>query len=91
MQISRHWRLNANRYRLEGYSLDGVKSLQARLLSQPSSGLIFHSGPGKEGFLPRGERGERNERDEGLASSLTIEPILAEPMISALAGDQNGS
>jgi len=30
MQISRHWRLNANRYRLEGFSTNGVKSIQAR-------------------------------------------------------------
>jgi len=31
MQISRHWRLNANRYRLEGFSTNGVKSIQARV------------------------------------------------------------
>ncbi|MCU0476055.1 MAG: hypothetical protein MUC99_08100 [Anaerolineae bacterium] len=30
MQISRHWRLNQNRYRLAGYAADGVKSLQER-------------------------------------------------------------
>ena len=31
MQISRHWRLNAQRYRLEGYrSSDGGLSLQIR-------------------------------------------------------------
>ena len=31
MQISRHWRLNAQRYRLEGYrNADGRVSLQAR-------------------------------------------------------------
>lgn len=31
MQISRHWRMNANRYRLEGYALaNGEKSLQPR-------------------------------------------------------------
>jgi len=31
MQISRHWRLNSNRYRLEGFSTNGVKSIQARV------------------------------------------------------------
>lgn len=31
MQISRHWRMNANRYRLEGFALsNGEKSLQPR-------------------------------------------------------------
>jgi len=30
MQISRHWRLNANRYRLEGFNTNGVKSVQNR-------------------------------------------------------------
>ncbi|MCU0466073.1 MAG: hypothetical protein MUF38_16075 [Anaerolineae bacterium] len=30
MQISRHWRLNANRYRLEGYNINNTKSVQAR-------------------------------------------------------------
>lgn len=30
MQISRHWRLNQNRYRLAGYAANGVKSLQER-------------------------------------------------------------
>ncbi len=30
MQISRHWRLNANRYRLDGYEINGEKSVQAR-------------------------------------------------------------
>jgi hypothetical protein len=31
MQISRHWRLNSQRYRLEGYRYsDGTLSLQAR-------------------------------------------------------------
>ena len=31
MQISRHWRLNAQRYRLEGYRYeDGTVSLQDR-------------------------------------------------------------
>lgn len=31
MQISRHWRLNAQRYRLEGFRLsDGRVSIQAR-------------------------------------------------------------
>jgi hypothetical protein len=31
MQISRHWRLNSQRYRLEGYRYsDGTLSLQSR-------------------------------------------------------------
>lgn len=31
MQISRHWRMNANRYRLEGFALSsGQKALQPR-------------------------------------------------------------
>jgi hypothetical protein len=31
MQISRHWRMNANRYRLQGYALPtGQKALQPR-------------------------------------------------------------
>lgn len=31
MQISRHWRMNANRYRLEGFALSsGEKALQPR-------------------------------------------------------------
>lgn len=31
MQISRHWRMNANRYRLEGFALStGEKTLQPR-------------------------------------------------------------
>ena len=31
MQISRHWRMNANRYRLEGFALsNGEKALQPR-------------------------------------------------------------
>jgi hypothetical protein len=31
MQISRHWRMNANRYRLEGFALPtGQKALQPR-------------------------------------------------------------
>lgn len=30
MQISRHWRLNANRYRLDGYEINGEKSVQDR-------------------------------------------------------------
>jgi hypothetical protein len=34
MQISRHWRLNANRYRLEGFANNGVKSIQARPITQ---------------------------------------------------------
>lgn len=35
MQISRHWRLNANRYRLEGFASNGTKSVQARVTVQP--------------------------------------------------------
>jgi hypothetical protein len=35
MQISRHWRLNAQRYRLEGVRLeDGSVSLQNRVVPQ---------------------------------------------------------
>jgi len=31
MQISRHWRMNANRYRLQGFALPtGEKALQPR-------------------------------------------------------------
>lgn len=38
MQISRHWRLNAQRYRLEGVRLeDGSISLQNRVTSQEDS------------------------------------------------------
>jgi hypothetical protein len=38
MQISRHWRLNAQRYRLEGVRLeDGSISLQSRVTSQEDS------------------------------------------------------
>jgi len=37
MQISRHWRLNAQRYRLEGVKLqDGSLSLQKRFVPQAS-------------------------------------------------------
>ncbi|GIK27430.1 MAG: hypothetical protein IT298_02855 [Chloroflexi bacterium] len=37
MQISRHWRLNANRYRLEGYVLaDGETSLEPRKTTAPA-------------------------------------------------------
>lgn len=36
MQISRHWRMNANRYRLEGFALaDGTKALQYRHSRSP--------------------------------------------------------
>jgi hypothetical protein len=38
MQISRHWRLNSQRYRLEGYrNRNGEVSLQARPTSNPTS------------------------------------------------------
>lgn len=40
MQISRHWRLNANRYRLEGYVLaDGELSLEPRQLTAQAERL----------------------------------------------------
>lgn len=40
MQISRHWRLNANRYRLEGYVLeDGETSLELRKTSAPAEAI----------------------------------------------------
>ncbi|MBZ0287952.1 MAG: hypothetical protein K8I30_10085 [Anaerolineae bacterium] len=38
MQISRHWRLNSQRYRLEGFrQANGDVSLQARPVSQMTS------------------------------------------------------
>lgn len=38
MQISRHWRLNANRYRLEGVRYEnGTVSLQERPMVQPEA------------------------------------------------------
>lgn len=38
MQISRHWRLNSQRYRLEGFRhRTGEVSLQARPIHQPAS------------------------------------------------------
>ncbi|MBK9122683.1 MAG: hypothetical protein IPM16_06120 [Chloroflexi bacterium] len=40
MQISRHWRLNANRYRLEGYVLaDGETSLEPRKTVAPAEAI----------------------------------------------------
>lgn len=38
MQISRHWRMNANRYRLEGFTMPtGQKSLQPRTAPKAES------------------------------------------------------
>lgn len=47
MQISRHWRLNSQRYRLEGFrSASGELSLQARPASHAKSDdRILHSEP----------------------------------------------
>lgn len=43
MQISRHWRLNANRYRLEGYNINNVKSVQARPVNTETAAEIVQA------------------------------------------------
>lgn len=43
MQISRHWRLNANRYRLEGYNINNVKSVQARPVNAETAAEIVQA------------------------------------------------
>jgi len=45
MQISRHWRLNANRYRLEGFSTNGVKSIQARAINPNTPASVEQGQP----------------------------------------------
>lgn len=47
MQISRHWRLNANRYRLEGFANNGVKSVQARPVTQTTAVEVEQTQPVK--------------------------------------------
>lgn len=58
MQISRHWRLNANRYRLEGYVLaDGETSLEPRrTTAQDKTTTDAHESRDDQMELPAVER-----------------------------------
>lgn len=48
MQISRHWRMNANRYRLEGFTLpSGEKALQPRQAAKSEADKPAASEPRK--------------------------------------------